>query len=135
DPGGGRRAGRACGAHEQGTHSDSGSRPPLEFPAAPAGPDLALPHFRARGLGASRSSIDSLQPHGPTLGGRCAMPALIQICIVIVTLSLLAIVLMTVRMMSRIGRATEEFSQLSVAVRESVVKIDRVADESRTLVT
>jgi len=62
------------------------------------------------------------------------MPALIQICIVIVTIGLLAIVAMTVRMMIRISKATEEFSQLSVAARESIGKVDRLTDEAQTLV-
>ena len=62
------------------------------------------------------------------------MPTLIQICIVIVTIGLLAIVAMTVRMTTRFGKAAEELSQLTLAVRESAVKIDLVADEARTLV-
>ena len=62
------------------------------------------------------------------------MPALIQICIVIVTISLLVISLMTVRMMSRFNRTTEELSQLSHAIRESTVKFDLVTHEARTLV-
>ena len=42
------------------------------------------------------------------------MPVLVQICIVIVTIGLLAIALMTVRMMSRFfDKATEDLSQLT----------------------
>ncbi len=62
------------------------------------------------------------------------MPALIQICIVIVTIALLAIALMTVRMMSRFNRVTEELSQVTHAVRESAVKFDFVTHEARALV-
>ncbi|HEY3155495.1 MAG TPA: hypothetical protein VGK76_02555 [Candidatus Eisenbacteria bacterium] len=46
------------------------------------------------------------------------MPALIQICIVIVTVGLLAIVMMTLRMMTRFNKATEELSQLTRSVRD-----------------
>ena len=62
------------------------------------------------------------------------MPALIQICIVIVTIGLLAIVAMTVRMMIHISKTAKEHSQLTLAIRESVGKIDRFTDEARTLV-
>ena len=62
------------------------------------------------------------------------MPVLIQICIVIVTIGLLAIALMTVRMMTRFNKATEELSQLTHAVRESAVKFDLVTYEARALV-
>ena len=62
------------------------------------------------------------------------MPALIQICIVIVTVGLLAIVLMTVRMMTRFNRATEELSGMVHAVRESAVQFSLVAQDTRALV-
>ena len=61
------------------------------------------------------------------------MPALIQICIVIVTIGLVAIVLMTARMMTRFNRASEELSQLGHAVRESAVRFDLVTHEARAL--
>lgn len=63
------------------------------------------------------------------------MPALLQICIVIVTIGLLAIALMTVRMMARFfGKAAKDLSELTLAVRESVAEIDLVAQETRALV-
>jgi len=63
------------------------------------------------------------------------MPALVQICIVIVTIGLLAIALLTVRMMSRFfNKAAADLSDLSLAVRESVAQIDLVAHEARGLV-
>jgi uncharacterized protein YoxC len=63
------------------------------------------------------------------------MPALLQICIVIVTIGLLAIALLTVRMMTRFfNRAAEDISQLTLAVRESVAQIDLVTGETRALV-
>jgi len=62
------------------------------------------------------------------------MPALLQICIVIVTIGLLAIAVMTVRMISRFNKAARDVSQLTVAVRESAVKFDRVTHEARALV-
>jgi hypothetical protein len=62
------------------------------------------------------------------------MPALIQICIVLVTIGLLAMALMTFRMMTRFNTAAEELSQLTHAVRESVVQFDLATDEARALV-
>lgn len=62
------------------------------------------------------------------------MSALIQICFVIMTIGLLAIALMTMRMMTRFNKATEELSRLTHAVRESVVKFDLVTHEARALV-
>ncbi len=63
------------------------------------------------------------------------MPALLQICIVIVTVGLLVIALLTVRMLARFfSQATEDISQLSLAVRESVAQIDLVTHETHALV-
>ena len=62
------------------------------------------------------------------------MPALIQICIVIVTIGLLATAWMAVRTLSRVGKAAEDFSLLSHAMRESIAQVDRVAHEARELV-
>jgi uncharacterized protein YoxC len=63
------------------------------------------------------------------------MPALVQICIVIVTIGLLAIALLTVRMMTRFfNKAAEDISQLTRAVRESVAQIDLVTHDARELV-
>lgn len=61
------------------------------------------------------------------------MPALIQICIVIATIGLLAIALMAVRMMTRFNKVTEELSQLAHVVRESALKFDLVTHEARAL--
>lgn len=63
------------------------------------------------------------------------MPALLQIWIVTVTIGLLAIALLTVRMMTRFfNKAAEDISQLSLAVRESVTQIDLVTHEAHALV-
>jgi hypothetical protein len=62
------------------------------------------------------------------------MPALIQICIVIATIGLLAIALMTVRMMIRFTKAAEDLSQLTHSVRGSIVQFDLVTNEARGLV-
>jgi uncharacterized protein YoxC len=61
------------------------------------------------------------------------MPALVQICIVIVTIGLLAIALMTIRMMSRVGKVAEDLSQVSRAVRESAARFDLVTHEAQAL--
>jgi uncharacterized protein with PhoU and TrkA domain len=59
------------------------------------------------------------------------MPALIQTCVVIVTLGLLAIVMMTLRMMDRFSRAADDIARLSQAVRESTDRLDLVTQEAR----
>jgi len=61
------------------------------------------------------------------------MPALIQICIVMATIGLLAIAFMTVRMMIRVNKLTEDLSQLSFAMRASAARVDLAADEARAL--
>jgi uncharacterized protein YoxC len=61
------------------------------------------------------------------------MTALIQACIVIATIGLLAIALMTIHLMNRFNRASDELSQLAQAMRESAQKFDLVAHEARTL--
>lgn len=63
------------------------------------------------------------------------MPLLLQVCIVIVTIGVLVLALLTVRMMARFfAKATEDISQLTLAVRESVDQIDLVTREARELV-
>jgi len=62
------------------------------------------------------------------------MPALIQVCIVIATIGLLAIAMTAVRMMIRFTKATEDLSQLTHAVRGSIVQFDLVTHEARGLV-
>ena len=62
------------------------------------------------------------------------MPALIQICIVIATIGVLAIVIMTVRSMGRVHKATEDLSELILAVRASALQFDLFTCETRELV-
>jgi hypothetical protein len=63
------------------------------------------------------------------------MPALLQICIVIVTIGLLTIALLTVRFMARFfNNAAQDISKLTLAVRESVDQIDLASRETRALV-
>jgi hypothetical protein len=63
------------------------------------------------------------------------MPVLVQICVVIVTIGLLAIAVLAVRMMTRFfGRAAEDLTQLTLAVRESAAQVDLVSRETRGLV-
>lgn len=62
------------------------------------------------------------------------MPALLQICIVIVTIGALVIALITVRMMARFfTKAAADISQLTLAVRESLDQIDLAARDVRAL--
>jgi methyl-accepting chemotaxis protein len=62
------------------------------------------------------------------------MPALLQVCIVIVTIGAFVIALITVRMMARFfTRAAEDISQLTLAVRESVEQIELAARDVRAL--
>ena len=63
------------------------------------------------------------------------MPALVQVCIVIVTIGLLAIALLTVRMMTRFfNQAAGNLTQLTLAVRDSAAQVDLVSRETRALV-
>ena len=62
------------------------------------------------------------------------MPALLQICIVIVTVGLLVIGVLAARMITRFSKTAEDISQLTVAVRESAARLDRVSDEARVVV-
>ena len=59
------------------------------------------------------------------------MPALIPICIVIVTIGLLVSALVV---MIRLNRAAEELSRMTRAVCDSAVKFDLVAQETLALV-
>ena len=59
------------------------------------------------------------------------MPALIQICIVIVTIGLLSIAVVS---MTRFHKATRELSHLTHELRGSLVKFDLAAQEARALV-
>lgn len=61
------------------------------------------------------------------------MPVLLQVCVVTVTISLLVIAVMMVRMMNRINKAAEDISHLTLAVRESAARIDRVSQEAHAL--
>lgn len=63
------------------------------------------------------------------------MPVLVQVCVVIVTIGLLAIALLTVRMMTRFfNQAAADLSQLTLAVRESVAEFELATHDARTLV-
>ena len=64
------------------------------------------------------------------------MPALVQICIAIVTVGMLVIAVLTVRMMTRFfNQAAAELSQLTLAIRESAAEFDLATRETRALVT
>ncbi|HSQ59206.1 MAG TPA: hypothetical protein VLT84_02040 [Acidobacteriota bacterium] len=61
------------------------------------------------------------------------MPALIQVCIVIVTIGMAVIAIAAVRTMARVDKAADELSRTACSVRESLVRVDRVAEEAREL--
>jgi len=62
------------------------------------------------------------------------MPLLLQICVVIVTMSLVAIAVVTVRAMRRFERATDEFTVTAAAIRSSLAQTQEIAGEARQLV-
>lgn len=63
------------------------------------------------------------------------MPLTLQIWIVIVTLGLLAIALLTLRMLTRtLSRTAEDVSRLSLSVRDSIAQVDLVTQDARELV-
>jgi hypothetical protein len=66
---------------------------------------------------------------------RCGMPLLVQGCMVVVTIGLLALAFLTARAVTRFfNRAEADFSQLTFAVRESAMQIDLAGRETRALV-
>jgi hypothetical protein len=63
------------------------------------------------------------------------MPMLIQICIVVVTIGLLATAVLTVRMMTRFfHQAAGDLSQLTLAIHESAAGVNLLSREARALV-
>ena len=63
------------------------------------------------------------------------MPLLVQGCIVVVTIGLLALALSTARAVARFfDKAAADISQLTLAVRESATQIDHASRETRALV-
>ena len=63
------------------------------------------------------------------------MPLLIQGCIVVATIGLLALALLSARAVIRfLDRAAADLSQLTFAVRESATQIDLAGRETRALV-
>ena len=63
------------------------------------------------------------------------MPALLQVCIVVVTVVLLASALLALRAITRfLDKAAEDISRLAHAVRDSAAQVDRVTDDAGALV-
>jgi len=63
------------------------------------------------------------------------MPAMLQIWIVIVTIALLAVAIMTARMLARhMSKAADDISRIAIAVSESVEGINQVTHEAHDLV-
>ena len=63
------------------------------------------------------------------------MPALIQFCIVIVTVGLLALAVITLSILNRfLDKASADLSQLTLSIRDSAAQLDLVARDSRALV-
>ena len=62
------------------------------------------------------------------------MPLLLQICVVIVTMALVAIAFATIRAMRRFEGAAEQFSQMADAIEKSVVGVQDVTREMHEVV-
>jgi hypothetical protein len=74
--------------------------------------------------------------HVPIIERRSVMPVLVQVCVVVVTIGLLATALLAVRRMTRfLDKAAADVSQLTLAVRESAARFDLATRDARTLVT
>jgi len=63
------------------------------------------------------------------------MPALVQVCIVIATIALVAVAVTLVGALVRLGRTAEDVSQLTRTARASLAQVDLVAHEARAVVS
>ena len=61
------------------------------------------------------------------------MPLLLQICIVIVTMALVAVAVVMIRAMIRLQAAAEHVTQLCETARELSVKVDRFTTDAQEL--
>lgn len=61
------------------------------------------------------------------------MPALLQICLLVVTLAFVAVAIATIRAMSSFEKAAKEISETSESARETIGQVQRTAQEIRTL--
>lgn len=62
------------------------------------------------------------------------MPALLQICAVIVTIALVAIAIVTIRTMIRFEKAAEQLAETAVAIRDSFEQFQVITREAGELV-
>ena len=62
------------------------------------------------------------------------MTPLVQVCLVLVTIAFLAVSIMTVRALTRIERAADEFSRTAQSVQRSMALVEDVTHEMHELV-
>lgn len=62
------------------------------------------------------------------------MPAVVQACIVVLTLAVVAFAIATIRIMSRLDKSMNEFSALADEVRHSLSKFQQLTHEVRGMV-
>ena len=63
------------------------------------------------------------------------MPALLQVCAVIVTIALVAIAIVTIRTMIRFEKAAEQLAETAVAIRDSFEQFHVITREAGELVS
>lgn len=61
------------------------------------------------------------------------MPALVQICLLVVTLAFVAVAIATMRAMSSFEGAADEITETSESARRSIAQVHQTAREFRTL--
>ena len=61
------------------------------------------------------------------------MPALLQVCAVVVTLTMVTIAIATIRAMRRFEVASHEFTRMAEAIRESMVQMEAVTRQLQDL--
>ena len=68
------------------------------------------------------------------VGEETEMPALLQVCAVIVTIALVAIAIVTIRTMIRFEKAAEQLAETAVAIRDSFEQFQVITREAGELV-
>lgn len=63
------------------------------------------------------------------------MPVLLQVCVVIVTMSFIAIAVVMVRAMARFEKAADDFSRTSEAVQKAMAQVQDITGEIHELVS
>lgn len=59
------------------------------------------------------------------------MPLLLQVCVVVVTIAIVALVMSAMRTLTRLQKTLGDFNSLNEQVRHSLTRVDRLTDEAQ----